>query len=212
MIWVYAICERSTRLPAVPGREHARLQGITHGPLLAVGSRSAPETKEPAADALQAHARVVDALMDEHTVLPARFGTQFADRLAVRAALAVRRVPLETALVRVAGCVEIAVRANTPEPTAVPAGDGRAYVQSKLRERRLAAAVHEPLAERAVAARIRPASVRGELLRAAYLIPSEEAAAFCAAAAQLEREHPPLVLSCTGPWPAYSFVDEGSER
>jgi hypothetical protein len=211
MIWVYAICEGVTRVPPVPGRGQARLAAIAHGGLAAVVSHAEPGADEATADAMHAHARVVDALMDEHTVLPVRFGTCLVDPLAVRAALAVKRRRLRAALHRVEGCVEIGIRA-TADPTTTTATDGREYVRARLRDGRLAAALHGPLAGLAVASRMRPVLVRGELLHAAYLVPRSELEAFCAATGELEREYPQVGLTSTGPWPAYSFVEEKEER
>jgi hypothetical protein len=212
MIWVYAICEGVIRVPPVRGRGQARLAAIAHGGLAAVVSRAEPGTDEATNDALHAHARVVDALMDEHTVLPARFGTCLADPLAVRAALAVKRRRLRAALRRVDGCVEIGIRATATDRTTTTATTGREYVRARLRDGRLAAALHGPLAGLAVASRMRPVLVRGELLRAAYLVPRAEIAAFCAATGELEREYPQVGLTCTGPWPAYSFAEEDEDR
>lgn len=207
MIWVYAICPRQGGPhPPVRGRGQAPLESIAHGGLVAVVSRAASGDEEATVDALHAHARVVDALMDEATVLPVRFGTGFAEPLAVRSALAVRRRPLLAALRRVDGCVEIAVRASVPGRR-----DATADPRARLRDRRLAAALHEPLAAFAVATRAWPTLVRGEVLRAAYLVPRREVPAFCAATAAIDHEYPQVDLTCTGPWPAYSFVDDGVE-
>lgn len=208
MIWVYGVCLRQARPhPPVRGRGHAPLETITHGRLAAVVSRAAPEQQEATVDGLHAHARVVDALMDEATVLPVRFGTRFAEPLAVRSALAVRRPALLAALQRVEGCVEIAVRVSMPERRSLLAAVGGPHLHASLRDRRLASALHDPLADLSVETRIWPTIARGELLRAAYLVPRGEVGAFCAAADELEHEYPRVDLTCTGPWPAYSFVD-----
>jgi hypothetical protein len=141
--------------------------------------------------------------MDETTVLPVRFGTRFDQPLAVRSALAVRRQPLLTALGQVDGCVEMTIRANLPDRRHLIAADR----PPDPREQRLKAALHDPLAGLAVAARVWPALVPGELLRAAYLVPRGELPAFEEAAAELEHEFPRVDLMCTGPWPVYSFAD-----
>lgn len=204
MIWVYGICACDARPRLdVRGRGEAPLETVAHGGLLAVVSQAAEDDEPPTTAALHAHARVVGALMDETTVLPVRFGTGFAESLAVRSALAVRRTPLLHALEHVDGCVEMAVRASVPDRPRLAAADRLASPP----DRRLKAALHEPLGGLAIAARVWPALVPGEVLRAAYLVPRAELPAFQEATAELELEFPRVVLTCTGPWPPYSFVD-----
>ena len=215
MIWVYAICERpELRLPPVRGLAEAPLEGIAEGALLAVASRHEREPEEPALDALWAHERVIEALMADRAVLPLRFGTRMPDADAVRTPLAARREHLLEALDRVRGRVELAVRAIQPEAVAAapaaPAASGREYLRARLSIRRSSASLHEPLAALAVAARRWPELAPGELLRASYLVDQPAVAGFRSAVERLQREHPEAALLCTGPWPAYSFVEQTS--
>jgi hypothetical protein len=207
MIWVYAVCERPELPPAeVAGLGGAPLAGIADGPLLAVCSRLEQAPEKPALDALRAHERVVEALMARRAVLPMRFGTQFPDARGVQSALAGRRQSLLDALDRVRGRVELAVRAMLLTSEAPAPSSGRDYLQAKLSVERSAAALHEPLAALAVAARrwLKPAP--GELLRAAYLVEHGAVGRFRGVVERLQHEHPDVALVCTGPWPAYSFV------
>jgi hypothetical protein len=201
MIWLYAVCEQPARpLPRVRGLDGAPLEGIADGPLLAVASRHEDVPRECAADALWTHERVVEAVQSERAVLPLRFGTRLPGTGTVRAALAERSDVLLAGLERVRGRVELAVRAlQQPEP----APDGRAY----LRRRQAAAGLHETLEALAVAARRGPERTADELLRAAYLVERPALASFAATVERLQREHPEAALVCTGPWPAYSFVE-----
>jgi Gas vesicle synthesis protein GvpL/GvpF len=201
VIWLYAVCEQPERpLPGVSGLAGAPVEGIAEGPLLAVASRFERLPDEPAVDSLWAHERVVEAVQAQRAVLPVRFGTREPDEAGVRAGLASRREPLLAALERVRGRVELAVRATAP---ARRPRDGREY----LRRRRGAAELHESLASLAVAARRRPEHGPGELLRASYLVEEPQLASFRANVERLGREHPEAALLCTGPWPAYSFVE-----
>jgi Gas vesicle synthesis protein GvpL/GvpF len=43
---------------------------------------------------------------------------------------------------------------------------------------------------------------------ASYLLPSDRVGVFTAEVEQLQQRHPQLSLTCTGPWPPYSFVSE----
>jgi hypothetical protein len=207
MIWVYAVCEHAELPPAeVAGLDGAPLEAIAEGPLFAVSSQLQRIPGNPAIDALWAHERVVEALMARGAVLPMRFGTRFPDAGRVRAALADRREALADALVRVRGRVELAVRALQPVPE-IAAGSGREYLHAKLIGERSTVALHEPLAALAVAARRWPKRAPGELLRAAYLVEQPAVGRFRGAVERLQREHPEAALLCTGPWPAYSFVE-----
>jgi hypothetical protein len=207
MIWVYAVCEQpEVPLAAISGLDGVPLEAIVEGPLLAVASRHERAPADPALGALWGHERVVEALMAERAVLPLRFGTRFPDAAGLRTALAERRQALLDALDRVRGRVELAVRAMQPAAAAPAAISGREYLNAKLAGERSVAALHEPLAALAVATRRSPKPAPGELLRAAYLVEQPAVCRFRAAVERLQRGHPEAALLCTGPWPAYSFV------
>jgi hypothetical protein len=217
VIWAYAICDRpDLPLPRVRGLARAPLDIVAEGPLVAVLSRHARAPDEPALDALWAHERVVEALMVERAVLPLRFGTRPAADDGVREALAGRRDVLLEALDRVRGRVELAIRALPSDAAAAAApppaaASGSEYLRARLAGARTFAALHEPLAELAVAARCWPERAPGELLRTSYLVDEPAVDEFRSAVERLQREHPEAALLCTGPWPAYSFVEGVSE-
>ena len=206
MIWIYAVGERpELPLPGITGLSGAPLEGVAEGPLLAIVSRHSQPPFAPDADALWAHERVVEAMMDQRAVLPMRFGTHVADDEAAQAELRARREPLLSALERVRGRIELAVRALHSAPP--HAGTGREHLRALLGDSHAASALHEPLAALAVAARRSPQRTPGELLRAAYLVEANEVPHFRRTVRLLQREHADVALLCTGPWPAYSFVD-----
>jgi hypothetical protein len=132
----------------------------------------------------------------------------------VQTGLAARRELLLDALHRVRGRVELAVRAIQRAADAAPASasaaTGRAYLGARLRSGRSAAALHEPLAALAVAARRWPQLAPGELLRGSYLVEQPAVGRFRSTVERLQREHPEAALLCTGPWPAYSFIERAS--
>jgi hypothetical protein len=213
VIWVYAVCERpDLPLPRVRGLARAPLDMIAEGPLVAVVSRHAQPPDEPALDALWAHERVVESLMGERAVLPMRFGTRPPSADGVREILAGRRDALLEMLDRVRGRVELALRAMQPAARAAAApspatASGGEYLRARLAGARTLAALHEPLAAVAVAARRWPQRSPEELLRTSYLVDQPAVAQFRGAVESLQREHPETALLCTGPWPAYSFVE-----
>jgi Gas vesicle synthesis protein GvpL/GvpF len=201
VIWLYAVCEPlDRRLPCVRGLGGAPVEGIAAGPLVAVATRheQPPDTGSPSA--LWTYERVVEAVHAQRPALPMRFGTSLPDEESVRAALSARRGLLLAGLERVRDRVELAVRAMEPRARE---RNGHAYLQ----RRQKAAALHTALAGRAVAARRAPERAPDELLRGAYLIERAGLASFGLAVERLQRDHPETALVCTGPWPAYSFVE-----
>lgn len=225
MIWVYGIGDRpAVAPPTAGGLDGAALEGVRVGALLAVISRHAELPDLDALDAVWAHEAVVERLMAERAVLPMRFGSRLADEAGLRDALASTQDELLGALDGVRGRVELAVRATCatgpPRSQARRGADagavedrhaGREHLRTKLelRDRSEAggAALHEPLAAAAVAARRRRGRGPCELLRAAYLVERPALAQFRAVAQRLQHEYPEAAVLCTGPWPPYSFVD-----
>jgi hypothetical protein len=205
MIWVYAICDRP-ELGAPPD-----LDGVREGELFAVFGRQADIDPEP--DALWAHERVVERLMEDRTVLPMRFGSRVADEDELRRVLADGHDSFVSMLGRVRGRVELGVRVLSCTPEHIgEAATGREYMLAKLSGGRRAAhataTVHEPLAGLAADSRRQAAGCSGELLRGAYLVDRGAVARFSAAVERLQEAHPDLPMLCTGPWPPYSFVRE----
>jgi Gas vesicle synthesis protein GvpL/GvpF len=213
MIWVYGICDKpDLPAPQGPGLADAPLESLREGELLAVFTRHTDPVGDPAPEALWAHERVVERLMDDRAVLPMRFGSRLEDEDALRRLLAERRLPLLAALARVAGRVELGVRAieRDSAPVATTVATGRDYLLAKLRVGGLADELHEPLAELADEARRHPPRGAGELLRAAYLVDRSATARFRATVERLQARRDDVALLCTGPWPPYSFVGEAS--
>jgi hypothetical protein len=190
----------------------APLETIAEAPLAAVVSRHAQGPDESALDAMWDHERVVESLMAEQAVLPMRFGTRLPSTDHVREALTVRRGVMLDAFDRVRGRVELAVRAMQPAACAAPAhppatASGSEYLRARLAGASTLKALQEPLAALAVAARWWPKRTPGEPQRISYLVEKPAVADFRNAVESLQREHPEAALLCTGPWPAYSFVE-----
>lgn len=177
----------------------------------AVSDIDAPPDPEP--ELLWRHEAVVEALLGDGAVLPARFGTVVDGDAAVEALLARHRGTLDAQLERVRGHVELGLRIREPAPasdgTAAAASSGRDYLlrrRAEVHAPRLAAAhVHESLCARASEAVTRPGRSRREVLVAAYLVPTDAVDGFVDAVRALERTVPDLALVLTGPWPAYHF-------
>jgi hypothetical protein len=207
-VLLYGITEAHAPLAGGSGLVDRPLRTVTHDNLRAVVSDldNGPPTDE---DSLWAYEQVVERLMAEATVLPARFGTTARADHEIEAMLAERRAELTETLARVREAVEFAVHApadpqpaeptsgQTAEPTSEPttedaARTGTAYMQRLLSQDR----------------RIRELdAAAGQLIRAtrrithgtAYLVARDDAEEFVANVMSLG-------LTATGPWPPYSFT------
>jgi hypothetical protein len=147
-------------------------------------------------------------------VLPARFGTRYADEAGLRSAVASRAQELAGRLAAVRGRVEIGIHAWWDGAAAAPPvrrDSGRAYLQGRLEEHRRAARLTAlledalaPLAADQAAARPRP----GGGVALAFLVDRARLGPFRDAADSLGRDEPGLRLVCTGPWAPYSFAGD----
>jgi hypothetical protein len=208
---VYAVTDRpEASLPPVRGLGDAPLQAVPHDGLAAVCSWS--EDVEATPPALWRHEAVAEALMEDRSVLPARFGVAFTSEARLRAELARRRKDLSASLRRVAGCVEIGLRVlreSGPDERRPEAG-GRSYLEARLEKRRraeqIAEELHEPLTSLASASRKRVLQTPRLVLSAAYLVERGRLEALRGEVDRLAGERPELQILCTGPWPPYSFA------
>jgi hypothetical protein len=168
------------------------------------------------ADALWRHERIVEALMDGRDVLPIRYGACVPDDAAAAQAVADNHDAFAASLGSVRGAVELAVRvfaAGNARPTPIPSPaslTGTEYLRARARAAAEAsdatAIVHQPLVRRARAETIARVNRPGELLRAAYLVDRGSAKAFSACVAKIQEDNAQLRITCTGPWPPYSFA------
>jgi hypothetical protein len=210
VITLYAITDHPT--PPVPPVGEMRV--IPSGDLAAV---CGPVLNgEVTAEALWQHERLVEALMNDRDVLPVRYGTCLPDDAAAVRTLQDNHAEFAASLDALRGAVELAVRvfgvgdfasATTPSPEPMT---GTAYLRARARtaadESGAGAIVHEPLARTARAATVARVNRPGELLRAAYLVDRDATDAFSARVQKIQDAHPELRITCTGPWPPYSFA------
>jgi hypothetical protein len=224
VLYAYAISE-SAQPPAVGGLKGTTLRAVgdaRQGVCAIVSEHRQPPVAADPED-LWAHEAVVEAAMRDGAVLPMRVGSAFADEAELVGALRARQSEFRRALERVDAAVELGVRAAlAPEqPGADPpspgpdartvAGPGTAYMLTRLERsrsgRRLALAIHEPLAALARAATWQLSSSEPPQLIAAYLVDRERVETFRARVGDLEQQRGTAIV-CTGPWPPYSFVSE----
>jgi hypothetical protein len=222
MVYVYAVCDSSPAgLDAVRGIGERRPSARGHAGVAAVFSETERGATPPTAENVWRHEQVVERLMGDQAVLPARFGTVLADTGALDEVLAHNLDRLTEALNRVRGCVELGVRVLAPPKQATAAthdvATGRSYLQSRLeadRARRhdeaqaagVASRLHEQLRAGARDGTMRVLPSPQFLMTGAYLVPRRRAENFRRRVVDAGRVDPALRLLCTGPWPPYHFV------
>jgi hypothetical protein len=232
VLYVYAVAD-SFSGGAVRGLHGAPLRAVECGPVQAIVSEHAV-APEPDEELLWAHEQVVEQLMEGAAILPMRFGNTVASPGELEAILARRQAEFAASLERVRGAVELSVRAQLPEaaaPTDVqpkleqlaspgerqvlkdPAEHpGTAYLLERAREQRrgeeIGELVHRPLAALARRSVLKAGSGEPRAFKAAYLVDEEVVETFGERVGKLNATLGDVKLSCTGPWPPYSFVAE----
>ena len=219
VLYVYAITD-SLAAPSATGLHGAPLRRIKSGGLAAVISEH-PIALEPDEDLLWAHEQVVEDLMSSATILPLRFGSSVERAEDLIAMLSERREEFVDALERVRGAVELSVRvqlpaspSRDPQRASLRPRSGTAYLleraEQERRGREAVDLVHRPLlrlARRCTS----PVSARDPgKFKAAYLVDKGVTERFGERVGELNAGLDEVKVSCTGPWPPYSFVAERS--
>jgi len=233
MIYVYGITdEPCAPLPAEPGLNGARLSRVVVREVVAVVSPVAEGRLPVTRGNVVRHELVLEALMQNCTVLPARFGVVAADEESVHSALATCYSEFVADLARLRGHQEVGVRVlwdgdprmagaeARPSTGAREADTGRAYLLRRMEEERrsqagraaaerLASELHNRLSRCAAEGSYELLITPRLLLTAAYLVAREQITAFRQEVEDLSAAHADLGLVCSGPWPPYSFVRAG---
>lgn len=223
LLYIYGVLEEVSADLGL-GLDGSPLRVVSVGRVAAVVSahERAPEPEE---DRFWQHEAVVERLLEEGAVLPMRFGVTVADQGELEALLRSREGEFVALLAMVRGAVELSVRAELPmsRSSQEPGGDaaakrsGTEYMRDRgrvLREVEQAKErLHEPLkdlARRSLVLEARGARGWEGVFRAAYLVDVERVEAFARCVESLAEQLGGEV-SCTGPWPPYSFV-AGAKR
>ena len=225
MVYVYAITNAPhAGVPEHLGLDDQPLATVARGSVAAVYSQHPGGTIRPTAERVWRHEQVVERLMRDDAVLPARFGTLLRDEEALADTLTEHEGALAASLDRVRGCVELGLRVlwqapadEKSRPSSRNTESGRAYMLARCEEERrereqreaaehLAGQLHAPLAALAEGSAHRVLATPELLLSAAYLVPGDRSEAFRQAVERLGATRPDLRLLCTGPWPPYHFV------
>jgi hypothetical protein len=241
MIYLYAIADQpEAPLPDLTGLEDNPLFSLADGDIAAVVStlseangRTAPK---PVDTNLWQHEAVLEALMNNHSVLPVSYGATFANEAALKDELATHHASFVAGLNRIRGRVEFSLRIlweveskphmatdihktlvhSRVEP-ASPATTGRDYLFSRLevehqrqalrrQAEELVAELHAPLDQVSIEHTHQILLTPRMLLKAAYLVERQHELDFGQEIKQLSQAYPDLRFLCTGPWPPYNFV------
>jgi hypothetical protein len=225
VLYVYAIADSAFPCTVTTGLHGAPLRALEWGPVKALVSEHAV-APEPDEDLLWVHERVVEELMEGATILPMRFGSTVDRPEALLAMLEQRGDEFIASLERVRGAVELSVRAQLPSVTeSVDAesrltrhfGPGTTYLLERARHQRrgeeAVELIHRPLAALARRSVQKVGSGDPHGFKAAYLVDDGAVEAFAERVENLNATLGDRKVSCTGPWPPYSFAaEEPDER
>ncbi|MBS1165396.1 MAG: gas vesicle protein [Proteobacteria bacterium] len=226
MLYLYAVLETLPSRTALPAGIGGRtLDFVAAAGLVCATSETVVDgAREPTADSagdpihVLRHQTVLEALMDDGPLLPLRFGTLVADVIACRHLLVSGGDVLRAKLDQLRDCVEFAVRVCDlpddiwPVTTVCGQGPGAAYLRT-LAHRKAdwppasARFPHDSLAVHAKDRLLWSRAAPQDNLRASFLVRRPQISAFLGDLAALRRLRPDVVISCTGPWPPYSFAD-----
>lgn len=196
------------------GLDDEPLHAVVEGPLAAIVSEEVDEAPEPDIESLRDYEARVRRLMEGGAILPARFGSMLADEGAVRELLRGRRRDLLVRVRRVRGAVELALRASWRAGAGKLPGaaspTGTSYLRERLELRQSARRVArqlDPLTALSRSSRRMLAPAPDLPVHDAYLVERDRVGEFVELVAQLDDRLDDVELTCTGPWPPYSFAE-----
>ena len=116
LVYVYGVVDGERPLPAVEGIGAQQVRLVSEGGVGAIVGNVGREVPALGREALTAHSRVLEALVESRTVLPMRFGVVMEDDEAVRDGLLMtHHDELLAQLERLDGRVELTLRATYEE-------------------------------------------------------------------------------------------------
>jgi Gas vesicle synthesis protein GvpL/GvpF len=210
---LYGIAEARGAPASGVGLDDMPLQTIVEGAVAAIVSDYPGGDPDPASERLRDYEATVRRLMERDAILPVRFGSVLADEGAARALLRRRRRDLLSRVRRVRGAVELALRASwrrgAGDGPGVRPPSGTSYLRERLELRQSARRVAtelDPLSALALWSRRTLAPEAGLPVLDTYLVDRGRVAEFVALVGQLGDYLDDVELTCTGPWPPYSFA------
>ena len=182
------------------------------------------------------YARIVEGLMEMHTVLPLRFGTLVKDDSEVAGVLEKYYERFVNNLKLVKGKLEYGLKAllDAEKTTALNEAEDRAgfeqlkgnspykkYLIEKLKEHKAGQAlikkadgiiegVHRPLKELSFLSKFRKMATERIILDAVYLVEAEKKDIFIERFKEIKKKYRDVEFLFTGPWPPYNFIESSN--
>lgn len=237
MLYVYGIADvLHFETIAEAGHDAADVTPLPCGAFCAAISVMSQCTIEATPQSVWRHESVLARLMQNHTVLPMRFGTVCRDAEALSACLLRSAGRLANDLARLNGKVEMALRiaeddGNTVSPGECAGSDsvpimandgelshrGAAYLRARLRRYHSDTVRHDRGKRLGELLRQHLHAVADDFVcaapadasagfRVSCLVERSRVAAFADALVRFGEDHRRFDVTCTGPWAPYSFV------
>lgn len=214
---VYAVGEREVELLGAHGLDARPLKAIEHDDLTMIVTEHEVAPVAVTEENLRRYEEVVEFLMEKQTVLPARFGTTFAEPEGSVAVLRERREEFKTGLDGVRDAVELGVQARSHSDEIARSAPlaqeqsraGTSYLNSRLLLQRTSSQIEarlRPLRDLSWRSRVATLPRSGLAFAGAYLVRRPLVERFVLRAGELAEQLENADLEVTGPWPPYSFV------
>lgn len=227
---LYAVVDSTLPIVGRQGLGGGPLRNLAVGEIGAVVGALTPGVLEPTRENVLRYENVVEGLLLDFAVLPARFGTVAADEEAARAAVAAHYQQFVANLRQVKGRVELGLKVlwrGDPTdscgqgparvaPGRVQLGPGAQYMRQRMQEshaaqaarqhaERIVAEIDRSLASLPTARWTQVAPTTRLLLSAAYLVDGGRVREFRATVTAMKGRHPALSFLLSGPWPPHHF-------
>lgn len=179
------------------GMNNDEVYTILHKDIAAVVSNSPVEDYEMAEGNIRKHEAVLRQVMENHTVVPAEFGTTIKNERILRRLLTKAYEPTRECLRFVDNMVELGLKAVL--------NNGIVFDDQEKRKKCISDILGSLTA-------IAKQAVTGELfsdrlvLNASFLVNKGDIEAFSDEVTRLQEKYPMFKLLYSGPWPPYSFV------
>ncbi|WP_256392403.1 GvpL/GvpF family gas vesicle protein [Natronoarchaeum rubrum] len=194
-LYVYGIVEDEELELDVEGVGGAeRIYTVTTGGLSAVVSDIDTTDPERTTEAMEAHDRVLKAILEDRTVVPMSFGMAFKDERTLRNVLGGGKRAFRKALDEVEGTVELGVKLVGDADADLRRDPAREEARDRL----------EPIAVDVVGNDLFSDRL---LVNDSYLVDRDDRVAFDEAVGALEQDLDGVVVQYTGPFAPYNFVD-----
>ena len=179
------------------GINNGEVYTIPYRDVATVVSDSPMQDYELTEDNAQKHEKVIRQVMEEHTVIPAEFGTLIKNETILRRLLSKAYTPTRESLKLFDNMVELGVKAVLNENTTYVDAEKRkectADILKSLKAQAKQAVTSDLFSERLI-------------LNASFLVNKEGITAFSNEVERLQKKYSALRLLYSGPWAPYNFV------